>query len=68
MEEEKEIKTETNPTTPKRSHSKKPEAVKAPAPVKHGDGKVSMKKNGVGRRFAETRIKELEKDGWELVK
>ena len=66
MEDEKEIKTETE--APKRSHSKKPEAVKAPAPVKHGDGKVSMKKNGVGRRFAETRIKELEKDGWELVK
>jgi len=66
MEDEKEIKTETE--TPKRSHSKKPEAVKANAPVKHGDGKVSMKKNGVGRRFAETRIKELEKDGWELVK
>ena len=66
MEDEKEIKTETE--IPKRSHSKKPEAVKATAPVKTGDGKVSMKKNGVGRRFAETRIKDLEKDGWELVK
>jgi len=66
MEDEKEIKTETEAT--KRSHSKKPEVVKATVPVKHGDGKVTMKKNGVGRRFAETRIKELEKDGWELVK
>lgn len=66
MEEEKEIKTEIE--APKRSHSKKPEAEKTPAPVKTGDGKVSMKKNGVGRRFAETRIKEMEGDGWELVK
>lgn len=32
------------------------------------DGKVTMKKNGVGRRFHESKISEMQSDGWELVK
>lgn len=32
------------------------------------DGKVTMKKNGVGRRFHESKIGEMQNDGWELVK
>jgi len=69
-----EKKTENKPEATKRSHSKKPESKpevkqeQKPELKPTGDGKVTMKKNGVGRRFAETRIKELEKDGWELVK
>ncbi len=31
------------------------------------DGKVTMKKDGVGRRYHVSRIKEMEAAGWDLV-
>jgi hypothetical protein len=38
-----------------------------PKVIKGTDGKVTMKKDGVGRRYHVSRIKEMEAAGWELV-
>ena len=51
---------------------KEDDAVTAPEPempkvIEGTDGKVTMKKNGVGRRVHVTNIKAFELDGWELV-
>ena len=39
-----------------------------PKVIEGTDGKVTMKKDGVGRRYHISRITEMEKLGWELVK
>lgn len=38
-----------------------------PKAIPGTDGKVTMKKNGVGRRVHVSNIKAFELDGWELV-
>ena len=38
-----------------------------PKVIEGTDGKVTMKKDGVGRRYHVSRIKEMEAQGWELV-
>lgn len=38
-----------------------------PKVIEGTDGKVTMKKDGVGRRYHISRIKEMEAQGWELV-
>ena len=38
-----------------------------PKVIEGTDGKVTMKKDGVGRRYHVSRIKEMEEQGWELV-
>ena len=38
-----------------------------PKAIPGTDGKVTMKKNGVGRRVHVSSIKAFELDGWELV-
>ena len=47
----------------KRQEKIKPELAAEPGT----DGKVTMKKDGVGRRYHVSRIKEMEAQGWELV-
>ena len=51
---------------------KEDDTVTAPEPempkaIPGTDGKVTMKKNGVGRRVHVSAIKAFEFDGWELV-
>ena len=51
---------------------KEDDTVTAPEPdmpkaIPGTDGKVTMKKNGVGRRVHVSNIKSFELDGWELV-
>lgn len=38
-----------------------------PKIIEGTDGKVTMRKDGVGRRFHVSRIKEMESLGWELI-
>lgn len=38
-----------------------------PKVIEGTDGKVTMRKDGVGRRFHVSRIKEMEGLGWELI-
>lgn len=39
-----------------------------PKVIEGTDGKVTMRKDGVGRRFHISRIKEMESLGWELIR
>lgn len=39
-----------------------------PKVIEGTDGKVTMRKDGVGRRFHVSRIKEMESLGWELIR
>lgn len=45
----------------------KPEIKETPVAKEGTDGKFTMIKNGVGRRFHASKIKDAEKNGWALV-
>lgn len=56
--DKEEIREETEITAPE------PEMPKV---IEGTDGKVTMRKDGVGRRFHVSRIKEMESLGWEMI-
>lgn len=55
-----EVKKEVKPEV-------KPEIKETPVAKEGTDGKFTMVKNGVGRRFHASKIKDAEKNGWALV-
>lgn len=60
--------TEPNVSAPEPEAPKdEPKEQAAPEAIPGTDGKVTMKKDGVGRRYHVSRIREMQMQGWKLV-